>query len=337
MRAGLLLLALASCGEPSSTEEAVVIPRFTVRGRWEDPTALTWRIDAANSPLSAPEFAAIVARGLDVWAETDVVGFKRASDADAADVLFAFELPAGPENPSSPFGRDTSVAVTGPVGPGCRVSFDAGRPWEEAQGAGASLLQAVVHEAGHVLGLGHSVDARSVLHPQRERAALAPAAMDFDGLHSLYGGGRDGRGDLVIEGRDAPVLRRVAPPAWTDWTLFDADGDGDDELLVWARAEVGAGALTLYHFAAGPQLERTVGPVLGFAGHGAEVECVAEPAGRFADVYAADGTALRWRFDDKGFPRDAVLVDWREVAPGPTSRAGDLDGDGAPESVTARR
>ena len=205
-------------------------------------------------------------------------------------------------NPEGRFGRDTSVAATGPVGPGCTVVFDADRSWSETSGSGPSLHQAAVHEIGHVLGLGHTEDPASVLHPQREngRTRLAPA--DLAGLHSLYGGGSEGPGDLVIEAaRPVPALRRVAPPEMTAWVLFDTDGDGDEEVLVWATGARAAGVLTVYHFSEGPLLERSVGPHLGIGGHGARVLVGRAPDGeRCIDVAWPDSTYSRWSFGTTG-------------------------------------
>jgi hypothetical protein len=234
------------------------------------------------------------------------------------------------------FGHDTSVARTTPVGPGCTVLVDAGREWTEA-----SLFQAAVHELGHALGLGHTEDTAAVMHAQRETGRTQLGAADLAGLCSLYGGGSDGPGDLTVEG--GPVLRRVAPPGRSDWTLFDTDGDGDDELLVWDLSSTGAGALTAYHFASGPRLERTVGPVLGVAGHGARVSLSAEEGERALVVEWPDGpegTRVRRSFDEGGVLGEPE-TDRTPSAPTMPRRDrrdwGDLDGDGRPERVTARR
>ena len=333
-RALLLTLALAACGAASSGDaDEVVLPRFTARGRWPDPRALTVRVDPSAGPVAAERFGETIERALDVWAGTGAVGFVPHAGDEPPDLMFAWAQPASADRPDSPFGRDTSVAVTGPLGPECTVLFDAGRPWVEAHGEGASLFQAAVHETGHALGLGHSLDRRAVLHPQRENGRTEPAPSDLDGLYSLYGGGRDAPGDLVVEGRDVPALRRIAPPADSGWTVLDTDGDGDDEVLVWASGEHGAGALTIYHFADGPRLERTLGPVLGIAGHGARVEAGAGAL----EVHRPDGTALRWTLDASGFPRDPVPVPWLDAdAERPTSLSADLDGDGRPERLTVR-
>jgi len=330
VRSAALWLAVTlagGCGPPAPGDAApLVLPPFTVRGRWTDPTRLRVLVQPAGGPVPEEVFRAAVERALAVWARTGLVGFR--TGPGEPDIVFAWD--------GESFGRDTSVASTGAVGPGCTVRFDAGRRWREGGGDGPSLFQAAVHELGHALGLGHTEDPAAVLHPQRENGRTSPGPADLAGLASLYGGGVDGPGDLFVEG--GPALRRVAPPGRADWTLFDTDGDGDDELVVWEVAGEGSGALTAYHFARGPLLERTVGPVLGAAGHGARVQLRREGAERALLVEWPDGTRVRRVFDDAGLAAEPRPVAAAAAVPASGRRsAGDLDGDGRPERVTERR
>jgi hypothetical protein len=115
-----------------------------------------------------------------------------------------------------------------------------------------------------VLGLDHGPDEGAVMYPEPSplRAQLAPS--DLAGIHSLYGGGASASGDLVIRGGEAEsVLRAVAPPELTEWTLVDTDSDGDAEIVVWRTDDAGCGALWSHHFSPGPRLERSVGPIYG--------------------------------------------------------------------------
>ena len=96
------------------------------------------------------------------------------------------------------------------------------------------------------------------------------------------------------------VLRRVAPPELTRWTTFDVDGDGDAELLVWGTGAVGHGALMIHHFAAGPRLVRTEGPLLGVAGPTLEVAPGVDEDGRFLALRDGQGRCGRRPFDDRG-------------------------------------
>ena len=327
----------ASCseaGQDSFPAQEAGNPPFTVRGRWQDPAQLRYHVDPGEGVLSSEMFRVTIERALAIWSASGPVGFAAAADLSSADVVFRWGVSASKAHPDGLFGRDTSVAKTGAVGPGCTVWFDSEQSWQEGGGSGPVFYQAAVHEIGHVLGLGHSSDLESVMVAQRENGRLVLAASDRHGLQSLYGGGSEGLGDLVIERDGAHILRRVAPPASTDWTLFDSDGDGDLEIIVWTRASAREGALTIYHFGPGVLLSKTVGPVLGIAGYGAEIECTLEAGARCLDVFQPDGNVYRFRFDEHGFPGDRQPIPVRaRRTPASGARSGDLDGDGVSESV----
>ena len=60
----------------------------------------------------------------------------------------------------------------------------------------------------------------------------------------------------------------MAPPSVAEYTVFDSDGDGDDEVLVWRTDRPGNGALMIYHFDTGLELSHTVGPLYGMSAPG---------------------------------------------------------------------
>jgi len=339
-------LALGACTDSGARlpPQELHVPPFTVLGRWEDPSALRYELDPSGCPVDPQAFAQVVERALRVWSETGRVGFERAAGGPA-QLRFAWDDGSDPEH--SPFGRDTSVALTrgtaqGPthgIGGACEVLFDGTRAWSVSGGADVDLYQTAVHEIGHALGLGHSEDERSVLYPQRENGRTVLGLADLAGIHTLYGGGISGPGDLRV-GDGATVLRRVAPAGLTEWCVFDTDGDGDDEVLVWSVAAE-HGALTAYHFApdpsgSGPVLEHTLGPLLGVAGYGARARPRAGPDGaRHLDVVWPDGSAVRRTFDPRGAALEPEPLTGDLVA-GELRRQGDLDGDGRPEIVRGR-
>ena len=319
-----LSVLLASChGSPFQA-------RFAVRGRWPGERVIAYRIDAEHGALAPATFARSIRSALDEWAATGCATFRAARPDERPALSFAWER--GAHGECIPFGTDPSVAHAGPVGPGTFVHFDGDRTWDAA-----ALRQAALHEVGHVLGLDHSPDEASVMYPEPSpsRAHLAPS--DLAGIHSLHGGGERAHGDIVVTGGGTElVLHSVAPPELSDWALFDTDGDGDDELVIWRTDAAGLGAAWTYHFARGPVLERTFGPLYGVTAPGLEPAFLTTATGeRLLLLESANGVAQARIFDEQGLLRTyagEIPPRTRHVTPA-SPRVGDLDGDGNAETV----
>jgi hypothetical protein len=367
------LLAVAGCGaipEPHSATApdaaAAWCAPFAVRGRLAPPVSLAWRVLPEGGPVDGPTLRGLVQAGGDAWSVDGSVSFRPAEDGEPADVTFSWHR-AG-DDPCRLFGYGVGVAHTGPVGPGTFVHLDAARRWPSA-GADAhgTLASAVAHELGHVLGLDHAEDPATLMHPDTHVAA--PAAGDQAGLRSLYGGGVDGAGDVLIErlpdgARAGPVLRGLAPPGFTELALFDTDGDGADELLAWRADAAGLGALTILSFTPaaageepGPRLVRSLGPLLDLVPSGRTTALRRGPDGRRWIISGPPGARRVRGFDERGLLHTpgwvelgALDVEALLAAPGPpvlratgaapptdgppaVELVGDLDGDGRPERV----
>ncbi len=334
-----VLGALVACGrQPADASLAPVLPAdFAVRGRWVDPRAIRVRVDSERSPIDGEVFLRAVERASAVWNATGVIGLHPAKDEEKADVTLSFRR--GHHGACEPFGPSTDVAHAGPTAPGTFIHFDAARSWSEngELDQSVSLFHTALHELGHVLGLGHSDALLAVMSSDRRRPG-ALSAHDLAGLHSLYGGGTDGDGDLRIvraDGSVAAVLRAVAPSDQCEFAVFDCDGDDRDELLVWRTQASGHGLLTVFGFGPGPSLVRTVGPFFGVVAVGAKVGFVeGDDDERLLVTTFAKGMPIVRQFDRFGIP---------ELPPGPiadrvmqqaaAATHGDLDGDGSSESV----
>lgn len=329
------LLALAACG-PAERPAAPAPPAdFTVRGRWPDPLALRYRVDAAHAPLDAAAFARAVDRAVAAWNATGVVQLRPAAADGAADISLSFRR--GHHGACEPFGPSTDVAHAGPVAPGTFVHFDAARSWSEDGANGLSVFHTALHELGHVLGLGHAEAADAVMSTAMPRPA-ALAWHDLAGLHSLYGGGRDGDGDVHIVaagGATAAVLRAVAPADRCEVAVFDADGDGNADVLVWRTDAAGHGALRIFSFGRGPVLQRTLGPFVGAVVPGARVGCLVAPGGeRLLVSTIGNGAPLVRQFDRFAAPVLPTAPFAASVlAAAGRSLVGDLGADGRVEQV----
>jgi len=326
-RGSCLLLALVACAREEPFQA-----RFAVRGRWPGERVIAYRIEAAGGTLAAPEFERALEAALAQWQATGCAAFHAARAGEEPALVFSWQR--GAHGACLPFGADPGVAHAGPVGPGTFVHFDAGRAW----GPGLSLQQAALHEIGHVLGLDHSPDEADVMYPEPspDRAELARG--DMAGIHSLYGGGLRARGDVVVtSGGTELVLHSVAPPELTDWTLFDTDGDGDEELVTWRTDAAGQGAMWCYHFAHVLALERTLGPLYGVTAPGLmPTFLITAKSERLLVLHSAHGVPQARIFDAQGVPQNYAGEIPPASATGPASaasRAGDLDGDGIAEMV----
>jgi len=339
--------------------------RFTVRGRWQNPRELTWQLVSQGGPIAPEVLDRLVTEALGAWEQTGVVAFSRAEENQRPTFTISWHGADRASSSCRPFGRDNSVAHSGPLTEGTFIHLDESCDWSLGVGPGESLPRTLQHEIGHILGLDHCADESALMAPLT--IASEPTESDFAGLHSLYGGFYDGPGDLVIQrlGSDevSPedhlpfALRRVAPPDLTEWTLFDTDGDGSHEVLVWRTDAKSLGALMIYHFNKEAKLERTVGPLLNVVPPGADTTFMLGVHGDRWIVTEFSNGLLRLRsFDERGWPQlptpqqhlgfekeraqaiaapSAVALAYPDPGSG-DSLTGDLDGDGREELLIRR-
>lgn len=346
---------VGGCPDGSSGESSVDLPAdFTILGRWPTtsdalPFALTYRVDASDAD---PDLEPAARSAAAVWNASGVVRVYPAPEGRAADVTFAFA--SGAHGTCRPFGWNSTLAHAGPCSPPSFVHFDRASDWS---GSGHSLAVTGAHELGHLLGLGHSSTPGSLMSLEADRQGSVLDVNDLAGVHSLYGGGEDGAGDVEIRsgGELRTGLRRVAPRATTELAVLDTDADGDAEVLVWRTDQAGYGGLTIYHFDPGPKLSRTIGPLPGVALPGApHLVGVTTDGERVFLALLEDGRWFGRVFDAAGMPLSLAaqplrLGAWKDVdgdgrwdetpaggVPRADAWAADLDGDGTSEALTRR-
>ena len=272
-----LLFWACGDGAPSAGPESHVAHQppvhtllpFTVRGRWQGQRRISYGFTDSPGPLETPVFERAIERALTAWAATGQVTFERSTAGSAPQITFGWQGQK-PEPGGSPGfkGWDGILAHTGPMGPRSWVRFFDNLTWTEAGPKKHALFQTALHEIGHLLGLDESPDPNAVMHPDHNPAHTELTAADLAGLHSLYGGGRDQTGDVLItphpQTLDAPqplTLRMVAAVPQPRLALLDTDGNGSAELLVWSKERNLFGALAVLYLDRSFRLTKTVGPM----------------------------------------------------------------------------
>ncbi|MCA8953657.1 MAG: matrixin family metalloprotease [Planctomycetes bacterium] len=298
---------------------------FTVRGRLDAPRELSYAVEAATAPIEADLAQRAIDRAAAVWSATGVVRLLPASDDGAPDIRLGWRR--GHHGACQPFGPGAEVAHSGPVRRGTFVHFDLGHAWDER-----SIFGTAVHELGHVLGLGHSAAPDAAMGTAVDRPT-ALSRHDLAGLASLYGGAAlaPAASDLRIGGDT--WLRRTCPTATTAFAVFDTDGDGDDEVIVWRTDKAGAGQVTIFHFAPGPVLDHTLGPFFGVVAPEGDVGFAASPAGvRYLVCRFASGATVLRQFDQHGAPAMPSVPPPPDLS-ATAAQSGDLDGDGEVDRI----
>jgi hypothetical protein len=171
----------------------------------------------------------------------------------------------------------------------------------------------LIHEFGHVLGIGHSPVSDAVMFGGAGRSYIKLRDPDLAAIQSLYAPPEEpAPGDVLFLSLDAssesygkPILhlRSVAPPSTVSIGTGDADGAGLDDLLLWSNRMRDEFGLWLMKFAPDMSLVATAGPYLGMSFSNGRTELGKDPGGGLVLIQSAsDGSKTALGFGPSGQP-----------------------------------
>lgn len=222
---------------------------FSVKTRWQKQN-LTYYIANSTPDLDDASVRDIVVQAFAVWSAVVPLEFTEVGSAQDADMVLGFgegdhcELydEAGATCPTGdPFDGPGNVLAHCYFPPGSGgesagdCHFDDAEQWVaqiSTDGGTVRLLETMIHELGHGLGLGHSDDINAVMFPSYDPNSPKQAlgADDIAGIQSLYGARDGGTPPVQPERPDAPNPDDV--PTGTGTPMEgDSDGDGLEDAI----------------------------------------------------------------------------------------------------------
>ncbi|KAL5200538.1 hypothetical protein ABZP36_021741 [Zizania latifolia] len=168
--------------------------------RWSKKT-LKYAIATTETSIDRATLSLVFARAFARWSEATMLNFtETASDADA-DITIGFH--AGDHGDGEPFDGPLGTLAHAFSPTNGRLHLDATETWvadgdvtRASSDAAVDLESVAVHEIGHILGLGHSSVADSIMYPTltSRTKKVNLATDDVQGIQGLYGGNPNFKG-----------------------------------------------------------------------------------------------------------------------------------------------
>lgn len=168
---------------------------FPGRPRWRSSSQLTYAFDRASGNTAAVKEQQrndIFYRAFAAWSAVVKLNFTRITDVSRADIKISFD--AFEHGDGEPFDGELGVLAHAFSPEDGRFHLDSDELWQAdirstRNPAAIDLQSVVLHEIGHIIGLGHSADPDAIMYPSisplESKVTLAPD--DVAGAQVLYG------------------------------------------------------------------------------------------------------------------------------------------------------
>lgn len=338
-----------------------------IRGRWprDLPLTLSYHVstqnlpDAVRSGIDARRFQATLEEAMAQWQGTGAVTFVRTTEVQDADFTISWQAEThgecarllrweGQRGHTGPLEKGTFIHLNRDIGWRPRPVVDGQElPPKILEQPANPLLSTLLHELGHVLGIGHSTEPDGVMNGAFHQHHTVLTDLDRGALHSLYGGGTDAPTDVAICTLDGDAqprvramrLRRVALPGWQR-QLIDLDRDGDVEMLSWPRQWTPGAGVLVYQFDDQGHLTGTIGPFSGLLSPALSLEFHETVGGSTSQ----DNRTVAFHRLQNGRYHASFFDEKLRLRPWPTGQAlrladgtADVDGDGVLDSQPVPR
>ncbi len=296
-----ILLLLSACGitavqtaDPDSLSPEGHSYPFKVLHRLSGAARIPWFHDDEGCPIDREKATGVMGEALARWNLTGSVAFERVESASDAIVVIRWQ--SREIRGRARFGNMESILAQvvrfanadrmeivlnsslrwnpGPVksAPKEKPAGQVDAPPRFPELPEPHLYSVILHEGGHVLGLGHVELEDSVMQPLQGHTVSEPSPGDLAGIRSLYGDDLPAaHGDIRIVCHDpdggeylaAPILRGIAPADSVGAYVVDLDGDEHDEILLLQSSQSWAPGtgLLLLAFDDRSLLKGTYGPL----------------------------------------------------------------------------
>ena len=175
------LMDTPRCGVIDFVTSGGKFANFETDSKWEK-RELTYRIfsyPTRSLGLTTGDVDSETAKAFAMWQDVSDLKFRKQSSG-LVDIAIEYEVDDGPGN--------TLGKAFFPQWGG-NVSMDDSELWSTSPTRGTQLLQTLVHELGHSLGLSHSNDSRAIMYGWYSgwKTNLRLRRDDIEGIQSLYG------------------------------------------------------------------------------------------------------------------------------------------------------